>query len=89
MPDQIGAPAMPAAKTSSTAPTPDAPAHLPADWSEFVAAVSYLSRPHRALIARICRRLEQVQADHGPEVAEAAVERIIRIILCEDGRYLS
>ena len=59
------------------------------DWPEFIAAVSYLSRPNRALVARIIRQLEQVQALHGDAVAEATVERIIRAIESEDGAYLS
>ena len=80
---------MPAAKKSSKAlPSGRAAAARP-EWPEFIAAVSYLSKPHRVLIARICRRLEQVQADHGDDVAEATVERIIRALESEDGCYLS
>jgi hypothetical protein len=41
------------------------------------------------LIARICRRLEEVQSVHGDDIAEAAVERIIRALACEGERYLS
>ncbi|HWE48039.1 MAG TPA: hypothetical protein VG407_18625 [Caulobacteraceae bacterium] len=59
------------------------------EWREFIAAVAYLSPPHRILVAQICRQLEVVQAAHGEEVAEAAIERIIRAIESEDGFYLS
>jgi hypothetical protein len=80
---------MPAEKKVSAAPAPNKAAAFRPDWPEFIAAVSYLSKPHRVLIARICRQLEKVQADHGDEVAEATVERIIRALESEDGVYLS
>ena len=80
---------MPAVKQTSEAHAPDKAATFRRDWPEFIAAVSYLSTPHRVLIARICRQLEKVQADHGDDVAEATVERIIRALESEDGFYLS
>lgn len=60
-----------------------------AEWPEFVAAVAYLSPLDRVLVARICRRLEQVEAAHGSEVAEAAIERIILALTSQDGCYIS
>ena len=80
---------MPPVSNFSESPAPPERAASFAECPEFVAAVAYLSTPDRVLIARICRRLEQVEAAHGTEVAEAAIERVIRVLLSEDGRYLS
>jgi hypothetical protein len=80
---------MPAAKKSSASVTPTKAAAFRPDRPEFIAAVSYLSESNRVLIARICRRLEQVQTAYGDDVAEATVERIIRALESEDGVYLS
>jgi hypothetical protein len=72
-------------RKSIASPTPSAGD----DWPAFIAAVAFLSPPNRTLIAQICRQLEVVQANHGDAVAEAAIERVIRAIESEDGRYLS
>ena len=59
------------------------------DWPAFIAAVAYLSPPNRTLVAQICRQLEVVQSNHGDEVAEAAIERVIRALESDDGFYVS
>jgi hypothetical protein len=49
----------------------------PTEWSEFAAAIEYLSRRDQAVVMRIIRRVEVLQAEHGVDVAEAALEQII------------
>jgi hypothetical protein len=46
-------------------------------WPMFANALSDLSKQDRTIMLGVLRRLEAIERDHGPEVAEATLEKII------------
>ena len=60
----------------------------PAEWPEFADAISDLSPRDQAVVLGIIRRVEVLENEQGPEVAEATLEQIIGALAKGKRHYL-
>jgi hypothetical protein len=51
-----------------------------AEWAELMATLDFLPREDRALIARIVQRVAILEMQYGEAVADAMLERAVRLI---------